>query len=583
MSEEKLHLPKLADDGSNWITYRDRMQWVMKMRGLGDHLTSDSVTQAYHDAGEVAGLKPAQRWAKDQAKASWLMDATIPDTVFHKIKATVNVKEVWDQLKMEFEGKSRSTMVDLGRKFQTTRCGEDEDVRAHFAKLAYLREQLIALGRAVGDDEYAAVLMGSLPPSYDSPIDSLTSSCDVNDKDVTPKDVIRVATRDYDKRVLRNEVKAQDEAFAASSNDKDKKKGRKKDAECFNCKKKGHYKAECWAKGGGDEGGGPKKRRESDGKQGKADKQRTKEHKDSANAADTGASSEDESWAAIVEDDDAPGEGESCFLQSALIGSPTRTKSEAELYDSGASRHMSPYRHLFTNLRDIPPHPITVASNRVFYAIGVGDLKIEVPRGSGSSATCVTLKDTLYAPDMAFTVVSISRIAMAGCTINFEGKACKITNKRGKIVGEIPANANGLYWVSHPPAATESPVDIPTIENELSHASVDTTHSLIRANAVAEPHLIEPISPSPLTCDSCDYAKATRKAIRKESTTPLATAFGDEVHTDVWGPSQPSSLGGRKYYITFTDDHTRFTRIELLRTKDEALQAYKTFAAWART
>jgi len=42
-------------------------------------------------------------------------------------------------------------------------------------------------------------------------------------------------------------------------------------------------------------------------------------------------------------------------------------------------------------------------------------------------------------------------------------------------------------------------------------------------------------------------------------------------------------LGGRKYYITFTDDHTRFTRLELLRTKDEALQAYKTFANWART
>jgi hypothetical protein len=36
------------------------------------------------------------------------------------------------------------------------------------------------------------------------------------------------------------------------------KKGRsKKNVEYFNCHKKGHYAADCWAKGGGKEGQGP--------------------------------------------------------------------------------------------------------------------------------------------------------------------------------------------------------------------------------------------------------------------------------------------------------------------------------------
>jgi len=43
------------------------------------------------------------------------------------------------------------------------------------------------------------------------------------------------------------------------------------------------------------------------------------------------------------------------------------------------------------------------------------------------------------------------------------------------------------------------------------------------------------------------------------------------------------SLGGRKYYVTFTDDHTRYTRLSLLCTNDEAFDAYKSFAAWAKT
>jgi hypothetical protein len=239
MSEEKLHLPKLAEDGSNWITYRNRMQWSMKMRGLGDHLTNTTTTKSYIDAGDVGGLSPSQRWAKDEIKASWLLDATIPDELFHNIKDTANVKEVWEKLKGVFEGKSRGVLVELGRKFRTTRCGEDDDVRAHFSKLAHLRKKLSALGRSVSDDEYVAVLIGSLPSCYDEPIDSLASSCDANNADITPAAVTRAAIREYEKRFPRKENKSQEEAFAAAEADKNKSK---RDVECFNCKKKGHYK-----------------------------------------------------------------------------------------------------------------------------------------------------------------------------------------------------------------------------------------------------------------------------------------------------------------------------------------------------
>ena len=40
---------------------------------------------------------------------------------------------------------------------------------------------------------------------------------------------------------------------------------------------------------------------------------------------------------------------------------------------------------------------------------------------------------------------------------------------------------------------------------------------------------------------------------------------------------------GQKYFITFTDDATRYTVTFLMRTKDEALEAYKSFEAWALT
>ena len=114
----------------------------------------------------------------------------IPGELFWEIKNLNTMMEVWAKLKELFEGKSRSIMVDLGRKFQTTCYGEDNDICSHFSKLADLHDKLAVLGRAVSDDEYIAVLIRSLPPSYDSPINSLTSLCNVNNIDITPTAII---------------------------------------------------------------------------------------------------------------------------------------------------------------------------------------------------------------------------------------------------------------------------------------------------------------------------------------------------------------------------------------------------------
>src|SRR6266702_2233088 len=184
---------------------------------------------------------------------------------------------------------------------------------------------------------------------------------------------------------------------------------------------------------------------------------------------------------------------------------------------------------------------------------------------------------------MGLMVVSISCIVQAGYTIQFKGGLCNIKRGNGSVIGSIPAGANGLFKVEHSLMATvpSESVDILTLHRRLGHISTNAIHALIHANAVTGLHLIDDLPP--FTCDSCEYAKTTRKAIRKEWEAPLADTFGAEVHADVWGLSPTLSLGGHKYYVTFTDDYSRFTRLEVLRTKDETFGAYKAFMAWAKT
>jgi hypothetical protein len=140
---------------------------------------------------------------------------------------------------------------------------------------------------------------------------------------------------------------------------------------------------------------------------------------------------------------------------------------------------------------------------------------------------------------MTLAVISISKIASAGYAASFEGQECKIKNKKGKTVGRIPASTSGLYRVGHPAAASaavQEQVDLLTVHRRLGHISADSIRLLTRTNAATG---LQPIDlSSPLSCDSCEHAKTTRKVIRKHATTPHAEAFGDEIHTDVWGRPQ---------------------------------------------
>ncbi len=87
---------------------------------------------------------------------SELLGATIPNSVFHQVKMANHVTNVWEKLKKPFQSKSRTLLVDLGRKFQTTRA---ETVPMYVPTLKRLRSS--ALGRTVSSEEYMSMFIGS--------------------------------------------------------------------------------------------------------------------------------------------------------------------------------------------------------------------------------------------------------------------------------------------------------------------------------------------------------------------------------------------------------------------------------------
>jgi hypothetical protein len=184
---------------------------------------------------------------------------------------------------------------------------------------------------------------------------------------------------------------------------------------------------------------------------------------------------------------------------------------------------------------------------------------------------------------MGTTIISVNHIAKAGYSVTFKDNVCQIRNKSDKIIGSIPVSQNGLYKVEkvYAAATSEERVNLVTLHRRLAHIAPDAIHKMVKGGAIKGIQLVD--DGSTLVCEACEQAKATRKQIRKEREAPLAAAFGDEVHTDVWGPSSIPSLGRRPYYATFSDDYSCYTKLTVLQSKDETLDAYKAFAAWAHT
>jgi hypothetical protein len=219
---------------------------------------------------------------------------------------------------------------------------------------------------------------------------------------------------------------------------------------------------------------------------------------------------------------------------------------------------MSSYRDLFQDFVNIVPKPITTADKHTFEATGKGNIMITLP--NGESNTRILLKDVLYAPKMGVTLVSISHLTAAGYAALFRANSCKIFSDMKKLLGEVPVS-RGLYCVKGPRklfaglANADETLTMRKAHTRLGHISPDSITKMIRTGVIIGIKL-DPSDATMDKCDSCEYTKATHKPIGKIRDPPRREKSGDEVHSDLWGPSPVRTPGHKEYFVSFTDDFT---------------------------
>ena len=78
-----------------------------------------------------------------------------------------------------------------------------------------------------------------------------------------------------------------------------------------------------------------------------------------------------------------------------------------------------------------------------------------------------------------------------------------------------------------------------------------------------------------LTCESCLEGKMTKRPFSRKC--QRVQEYLELVHTDVCWPLNVQARGGFEYFITFTDDHSRYGYIYLMHHKCETFEKFRQF------
>ena len=265
------------------------------------------------------------------------------------------------------------------------------ELQKHFKTIVQHRDNLIKMGLSMSNNCFNTLIISSLPESYQPTLQTITaaersSKLSGQSHQMKTNDLISFITEKAQHRLINDEhTKMAETALAAHVKRNGKRKGAKSkmgtsnpDVNCKNCKKDGHTKNDCWSKWGEKEGQGPKQ-----------NKKTTK-----VETAIVAANVENNKMFAFT-----------CTSNYAMVAENISKSRLSTCINSGASQVYSPNKEKFTNYKSIDQE-ITTADGRAIKVISMGDLNIDLP--NGSKQTKNVFKNAIHAPDMAFTLISIS-------------------------------------------------------------------------------------------------------------------------------------------------------------------------------
>ena len=243
--------------------------------------------------------------------------------------------------------------------------------------------------------------------------------------------------------------------------------------------------------------------------------------------------------------------------------------------------HISNERQTFVNFTPLASSSITGVGDQSIQALGRGTviLKCKI----GKEIFTHRLQDVLYAPKAVNNLLSVGRLDDAGGEFRVAQGKCELRDKSNQVIG-IGRNIRRLYLLdAYAEKTTSEQASIAVTgqdswdswHRKYGHLSITGLQQLY-AKGMVKGLTIDDPTQSFQQCEPCIQAKQHRQSFPKEAE-HRSEQPGELTYSDVWGPARVASIGGSKYYISFTDDHSRRCTPLFMKNKHEAFDKIKEY------
>ncbi|GKV52942.1 hypothetical protein SLEP1_g59492, partial [Rubroshorea leprosula] len=223
------------------------------------------------------------------------------------------------------------------------------------------------------------------------------------------------------------------------------------------------------------------------------------------------------------------------------------SKKNVWYLDTGCSNHMCGDKSAFSDLDESCQDKVKFGDNSIIAVKGRGKVSIRAKDNS-----IQTISNVLYVPDLKSNLLSLGQFQEKGYEILIKDGVCQIRDSKFGLIAKDTA------WLWH---------------CRFGHLYFGGLKALQQKKMVnGLPHFD---SPSEI-CEIYVVSKQHRDSFPKDRSWRTKQVL-DLVHSDLCGPINPTSNGGKQYFITFVDDYSRKTWVYFLQTKSEALAAFKNF------
>jgi transposase InsO family protein len=541
-----LEKEKLAFNGANFLDWHRNLRLALRFEKKEYLLTTPIPEKEPAKDAPKAEKDSYDQHIIDDMEISTLIVAVMESELQKEfMDSGFGVFDIITRLKNMFQDKARTERGKLIKAIANTRLVEGHEVGPHVMKMAGFFRQLDRLDTPFSPGVVQDFILNSLPPSFtgfivnyrmhamDKSLDELQNMLVETEENLKRekgvKDVLAVSERSKKNKKKTRRAKKGKGRVTPQAQAKGAPKGSQvknpatSETECYYCKNKGHWRRNC-----------PKYL---------ADKKAGKVPSSSG-----------------------------IFVIETLLA----TSSTDWIFDTGSCAHICRNVQALKSRRQLEKGEVQlrVGNGTCIFAMAVGNVEITL-----SSGFVLELKDVYVVPSITRNIISISCLDLDGFNVAIKNKCCTLF--RNDVCYGVAHLMNGLYVLDTNEHVLS--VERDKKKRKFSHESTtlmwhcrlghinEKRIKRLQNVGLLDQFVFEPID----TCESCLMGKMTKAPFTNKGT--RANGLLDLVHTDVCGPMSICARGGYSYFITFTDDHSRYGYIYLMRHKSESFEKFKEF------